>query len=338
MSQAPSAAEIAKDARWLAQAMNPNGDVVRLIEMTRDAYRSASFLDDRLLQAPVNTQNLPFDDIAAALGSDARTDARWIFHIGHVGSTLISRLLGELDSVLAIREPRLLRDLAGMPRARRSELAPTVHKLFSRTFREDETTLVKATSFVGEIAAELVAPGGQAVFIYVDAPTYIATILAGENSRKELSALAPARALRMKDRVRGMPSGVGSVADFAAAAWACEMTALEASADLIGDQRLRWVNFDAVLRDVPNMLGQLADFLGFRATPERIAEIVRGPLLSRYSKAPEYEYSASLRRELIEQELHLQRAQIDAAVALLNRAAPENALLARALARDRAHR
>ena len=38
---------------------------------------------------------------------DMRSDARWIFHIGHVGSTLVSRLLGELDEVLAIREPRL---------------------------------------------------------------------------------------------------------------------------------------------------------------------------------------------------------------------------------------
>ena len=49
------------------------------------------------------------------MDGDLRSDARWIFHIGHVGSTLVSRLLGELAGVLAIREPRLLRDLALTP-------------------------------------------------------------------------------------------------------------------------------------------------------------------------------------------------------------------------------
>lgn len=335
MAHTPSASEIAKDARWLAQAMNPTGDAARLIEMTPEAYRSASFLDDRLLQAQVNAQTVPFGDLTAALGSDARTDARWIFHIGHVGSTLLSRLLGELEGVLAIREPRLLRDLAGMPPDRRSELAPTIGKLFSRTFGEDETALVKATSFVGEIAAERVPPGGRAVVMYVDARTYIATILAGENSLRELRALAPARASRIKDRVRGLRSDAGSDADFAAAAWACEITALEAAAEVIGDGRVRWVNFDAVLRDVPGALVEIAEFLGFRAPPERIAEIVRGPLLSRYSKAPEYEYSATLRRELIEQEIRVHGGRIDAAIAALDRAAQESPLLGRALARGR---
>jgi hypothetical protein len=337
MSNVQSPAEIARDARWLAQATDAAGTVVRLVEMTPEAYRAASFLDDRLLQAPVNTQARPFDEIAACFGRDARTDARWIFHIGHVGSTLVSRLLGELDGVLAIREPRLLRDLAAIPAERRGELTPAIQKLFSRTFRPDETALVKATSFVGEIAAELVPAGARALFVYADAGTYIATILAGENSLKELAALAPARALRMAGRVRGLRPG-DPAAELAAAAWACEMTALESAAAAIGDQRLRWLDFDAFLSGVPAMVAELADFLGFSALPDRIAEIVRGPLLSRYSKAPEYEYSASLRRELIEQEWRLQGGQIDAALAMLNRAAQESPLLARALARGRRER
>lgn len=337
MSDVPSPAEIARDARWLAQATDAAGTVVRLVEMTPEAYRAASFLDDRLLQAPVNAQALPFDEIAACFASDARTDARWIFHIGHVGSTLISRLLGELDGVLAIREPRLLRDLAAIPPKWRGEITPTVHKLFSRTFRPADSALVKATSFVGEIAAELMPPAARALFVYADAGTYVATILAGENSLKELAALAPARALRMAGRVPGLRPG-DSAAELAAAAWACEMTALESAAAVIGDQRLRWLDFDAFLSGVPAMVAELADFLGFPAPPDRIAEIVRGPLLSRYSKAPEYEYSASLRRELIEQEWRLQGGQIEAALAMLNRSAQDSPLLARALARGRPER
>ena len=117
-SPAPPAQEIVRDARWLAQALDANAGVVRLIEMGPEQYRAASFLDDRMLQAGVNSVTRPFAEIAAAIPADARTDARWIFHIGHVGSTLIARLLGELDGVLAVREPRILRDVALLPAAK----------------------------------------------------------------------------------------------------------------------------------------------------------------------------------------------------------------------------
>src|SRR5207248_621900 len=82
-----------------------------------------------------------------AVAGDLRQDARWIFHIGHVGSTLLSRLLGELDRVLAIREPRLLRDLALSPPEVRERYVQPMPKLMSRTFAADEIACVKATSF-----------------------------------------------------------------------------------------------------------------------------------------------------------------------------------------------
>src|SRR5207237_4980064 len=97
MSSAPTPDEIARDARWLAQALDPAAGQVRLVAMDREAYRAASFLDDRLLQQSVDAQILPWPDIEDAMAGDLRRDARWIFHIGHVGSTLVSRLLGEID-------------------------------------------------------------------------------------------------------------------------------------------------------------------------------------------------------------------------------------------------
>lgn len=331
MSSAPSAHEIASDARWLAQALDANAGVVRLVEMNPEAYRAASFLDDRMLQGPINAHTISWAEIAALPG-DARSDARWIFHIGHVGSTLVSRLLGELDGVLAVREPRILRDVAAMPADRRQAIVPAIRKLLSRTFAPGEKALVKATSFVSEIAAELVPPGGQALFLYADPRTYVATILAGENNLKELEALAGDRARRMATRVRGLPIGA-STAHLAAAAWACEMTALEAAAEAIGDRRVLWASFDALLEDMGSGLQQLASFFGFEAPAERIREIAAGPLMSRYSKALDYEYSPALRRELIDQEIVLQGAQIEDALAMLGKAAGQSPLLARAMAR-----
>src|SRR5438445_275551 len=159
MSSAPTAEEIARDAHWLAQALDPTAGDVRLVAMDGDSYRAASFLDDRLMQQPIDAQIVPWPEIEAAVSDDLRTDARWIFHIGHVGSTLVSRLLGEIDGVLAVREPRLLRDVALTPAEIRHRYIAAIPKLMSRTFAPDQTACVKATSFASEIAPELVPAG-----------------------------------------------------------------------------------------------------------------------------------------------------------------------------------
>ncbi|HET7281973.1 MAG TPA: hypothetical protein VFI67_06590, partial [Sphingomicrobium sp.] len=155
MSSAPGPDEIARDATWLAQALDPGAGMVRLVAMDRDSYRAASFLDDRLMQTPVDAQVVPWPDVETAVDGDLRTDARWIFHIGHVGSTLVSRLLGELHDVLAIREPRLLRDIALSPTEVRGRYVAAVPKLMSRTFAGQEIACIKATSFANELAPQL---------------------------------------------------------------------------------------------------------------------------------------------------------------------------------------
>ncbi|MGE5563374.1 MAG: hypothetical protein ACM3ZV_08690 [Bacillota bacterium] len=330
MSSAPTADEIAADAKWLGQALDPSAGVVRLIAMDRESYRAASFLDDRLMQATVDAQLVPWTVIEQAMKEGLRSDARWIFHIGHVGSTLVSRLLGELEGVLAIREPRLLRDLALTPAEIRGRyLAPVPH-LMSRTFAETEVACVKATSFASEIAPELVPPGERALFMYATPRNYVASILAGENSVQELRILAGRRAQRLNGRGIYLPGQ--DDAGLAAIAWAAEMTALEAASDAMSDRKLAWADFDAMLADMPGELSRIAGMFGFGGD---VAGVASGPLLSRYSKAPEYEYSPALRRELIGETVERHGREIDRALAMLDSAAEKSPLLARALARAR---
>jgi len=330
MSSAPTADDIARDARWLAQALDLAAGQVRLIAMDRASYRAASFLDDRMLQQPVDAQIVAWPEVEAAMAGDRRSDARWIFHIGHVGSTLVSRLLGELDGVLALREPRLLRDLAVSPPEVRAPYLPVVTKLMSRSF--GEIACVKATSFVSEIAPELVPPGERALFMYARSRNYIASILAGENSGRELHALAASRAQRLARRVSALWAA-HSDAELAAVAWACEMTALEAAADAMADRLVDWADFDRMLDNLPAQLSRVAKFFGFDAAPGQLAAIATGPLVGRYSKALEYDYSAGLRRELIAEAEAAHGGAIDAALAMLRSAAEKSPMLARSLAR-----
>jgi hypothetical protein len=329
MSRAPTAPEIAGDATWLVQALDPATGMVRVVRMDADAYRDASFLDDRMMQQPRDAHVVPWGEVRGAVSGDARRDARWIFHIGHVGSTLVARLLGEIEGVLSVREPRFLRDVAMVGDADRSDFTDRAQALFSRTFREDEVALVKATSFVSEIADELVPSGERALLMYASPRNYIASILAGPNSVQELAALAPSRAQRMSGRV-SLPQPANT-AQAAAAAWACEMTALESAAERMGDRQIAWADFDAMLADMPAELERVAEFFGV-ATGE-VEAIAAGPLMGRYSKATEYEYTPSLRRDLIAEADAANRADIDSALAMLQSAAENSPLLARALKR-----
>ena len=331
MSSGPTADEIARDATWLAQALDPSQGMVRLIAMNRESYRAASFLDDRMLQAPVDSEIVSWTLVEEAITDDMSSNARWIFHIGHVGSTLISRLLGELEQVLAIREPRLLRDLALTPAEIRGRYIAPTPRLMSRTFSEEEIACVKATSFASEIAPELVPAGERALFMFATPRNYVASILAGENSVQELRLLSGKRSQRLNARSIYLPAQ--NDAGHAAAAWAAEMCALEASAEAMPDRQIAWADFDEMLSDMEAELARVASFFGFRADSERLAEIASGPLVGRYSKALEYEYSPTLRRELIAEASERHHREIDTALAMLETAAEKSPLLARALAR-----
>ena len=333
MSSAPAAGEIARDAKWLAQALDPSAGLVRLIAMDLDSYRAASFLDDRMLQQPVDAQVVPWTVVQEAVSGQLRSDARWIFHIGHVGSTLVSRLLGELDGVVALREPRLLRDLTLASSAVREAYLAPVPKLMSRTFGEHQLACVKATSMVSEIAPALVPPGQRALFMYATPSNYVASILAGPNSLNELRALADTRRARMKERVSGLEGQAGSDAHLAAVAWACEMTSLERASDRMADRSIAWANFDVMLADMPEALRRAAGHFGFSTDLRQLETIATGPLMRRYSKALEHDYSASLRRDLIAEAERRHARDIESALAMLHSAAEKSPLLARALAR-----
>jgi hypothetical protein len=90
-----------------------------------------------------------------------------------------------------------------------------------------------------------------------------------------------------------------------------------------------------MLGDMGGELGRVANFLGFSADAERVLAIVSGPLMKRYSKALEFEYSPALRDELIAQEIRYQGREIDAALAMLRVNSEKSLLLARALERTR---
>ena len=303
----PSVAQLRDSPGWFPlEVLEPGA--VRLVKLDEAGYRAASFLDQRLLQGPHEAMTLePAVLTAAAAGLPV--SSLYLFHIGHVGSTLLSRLIGEHPTFLALREPALLRTLAGRPAPGDGSGAPapalsldTVLRLLARTFRPGQRAVIKATSFVSEIAEEILALSGEpaAVFVFAGPLAYLRGILGGPNSRVETHALAAARLHRLVQRLGATawhfdPRTEG---EQVAMSWLCEMLTLHQAA-LPRRGRVLWVDFDTFLGEPLRGLEQIFHALGTGARPGELQALLDGPIMRRYAKAPEYAYDAGLRRDVL---------------------------------------
>jgi hypothetical protein len=308
-------------------------------------YRQASFLDQRILTSDKPREWLPWTDLAGFAGS-LPDRADFIFHIGHVGSTLISRLLGELPQVLALREPLLLRTFAELfpVRERPDALWPpetflprlqTALGWLSRSFRSPQRPVIKATSFVSELAPALLRPGRKALFLYVSPETYIETILGGEASRQELAVLSGPRLTRLHRRIGEEPWRLWQLGpgERAALAWACEMAALQQASETCSSADILWMDFDAFLRNPGLLLLRAAEHFGQTVSAEAAAALASGPIMGRYSKAPEHGYSPALRSEVLLAARSAYAEEIRAGLQWLEAATVRYPLIARAVSR-----
>lgn len=286
--------------------LDPAVDGVALVQLARVDYERASFLDGRLERPPALLPS--FAELAlAAEGLPVACD--FIFHVGHVGSTLMSRLLGFHPQVFALREPQALRtfaraeavDAPWTPAELDRRLAVFL-ALYSRVWTPPQRALIKATSVVSELAARLMtlAPGSRALMMTVAPTTYLATILGGPNSRVELRMAAADRLARLARRVGGPLGAADSLSEgeLAAMSWACEGAALAAAAEAFPD-RVRWIEFERFLEDPAAGLRAALVALHGGAEPAAVARLMSSGFLQRYSKAPSYAYGPDVRREVL---------------------------------------
>jgi len=335
-------ADFAADPAWFPFFLDLPTDTLTIVRLEEAALRAASFLDQRALAAATERRQAPWATAAGAVAAAATPrDVQYIFHIGHVGSTLLSRLLGELPGILALREPLILRGSAealadGRWGGGEAARLDTLAVLLSRRFRPGQRGLVKATSFTSEIADRLVPPGSKALFLAVRPRAYIETILGGDASRQELAMLTPSRIARLARRCPGLVLAQDrlSEADKAAIAWACETTSLARSAAALGPDRVLWIDFDDFLDRPAERLGEAAAFLGEPLGAAEADALAQGPLMRRYSKALEYDYSPALRREVLADARRRFAGEIAAALAGLERLGQRWPAIAAALERN----
>jgi hypothetical protein len=341
----PLAEAFAQGPGWFPQQLDAATDRVLIVRMTEDDYRQASFLDQRMLGAHSQPQWAPWAELEAA-DQAHRRDADFIFHIGHVGSTLISRLLGEVAGVFALREPQILRNFADLDAMRGRPGSPWSPKVFderlgttvgwlSRTFDPEDRALIKATSFVNEIAGPLMGPGRKALFLMLPAERYVTAILSGENSRQELAMLAPSRLNRLHNRLGREPWNLWELSEpvRAAMSWLTEVAALDAAVRAAPEGHVLWLDFDEFLGEPADGLLAVARHFGHALDEEQAIALTKGPIMGQYSKAPEYGYNAEQRESLLEETRAAHAADIAEAMAWLDEAGAMADSIAETIAR-----
>ena len=204
------------------QNIHPQRQDILLMRMSEQDYRDASFLDNRVIKRETQRELVRESLVAEAVGRgvDSRP-LHFIFHCGHVGSTLLSRLLDETDQVLSLREPLPLRVLADGYEALSRREAPISEerlnaylemflKLWARGYPNTRAVILKATSSAARIAPRLLAarPDARAIYLSLPSEPYLATLLAGENSAFDLKGHAPERARRLEEFLKDFHSAL----------------------------------------------------------------------------------------------------------------------------------
>ena len=320
-----TAADIIRSPEIYPHALDAKGEHLHLVKLTQTDYRAASFLDGRMLTPEMEIGWAPLAVLAVAAKQVQAKPLRFIFHTGHVGSTLLSRLLDDVPGVLSLREPLPLRALAENPDP---QILDTLLRLWSRGFAGTSHVIVKATSMAGVLAPTImiVAPESRGVYLHLKAEPYLATIIAGSDTAKDQAAFAPLRAgriaARLKDNSIPQPQSPG---EYAALTFLAEGLA-RADALAAQPERMLGVDFEDLLADVDGVLASIAAH--FTLPEHAVPQAAIAHQMGRYSKSPDSAYSPALRAQILDEARTKAGHEIRAGLAWLENIAARHAVVA----------
>lgn len=308
-----------------------------LYPMTVEAYRASIFLDGRIaLPADAPSAQINFMDLCGQFPHVAEAETRYLFHISHVGSTLLSRLLGCKREVLSLREPVLLRWLSllrndlGKAESRIDEATyraflETMAGLLARPLGAVDQVVVKPSSFTNNIARDILAlqPKARAIGIYSRLDAFVATILKGGGGWNDILELAPVRLKRLHEMIGGEAWRLSlmSAGEIVAMSWLCEMATLQRVAEMAGE-RFLWLDFDAYLAAPDPYLIAICKSLQLDWTDDDETACKASGLRGRYSKDSSISFGQETRQAQISAilqrhpgEMTRARAWVDQAIA-----------------------
>jgi len=270
-----------------------------LLRLEESDYRAASFLDERVVRPTSQRRELPLQELQAGLPR-AASPVRSIFHLGHCGSTLLSRALAASLNILPLREPLTMRRLAAETGTQ--QLLALVLAAHTRVFHPPQVAMIKASSTCNRLIEPVLEqhPDARAILLYVPLETYLAGMLGKLTPAADLRTQAEAKLADWQAIPKAAPLAVEGLdtAQLAVLAWLSSMYFLLAAAGRFPRHTLL-LNFEVLLADAETSLTHCANFMGMGTETAQILsawpEISNG-----YSKQPDLAYSAFNRRTTLQ--------------------------------------
>jgi len=294
----------------------PDGTAVQFLRLEEANYASASFLDKRLISTDTRLAWIPWQELAeAAAGLPLR--CHFIFHVSHAGSTLLSRLLGLHPACFSIREPAVLRTFAQGEFIERIDL---FLGLWSRTFQPTQRAIIKATSFVSEMAPLLMqrVPDARALLMFVPLRTFLLALLDGAMSDVDDQAAARFTRLQRRGLLQREVLSDLSPGERVAMSWLAEMMALSSAAEQY-PSRTQWFNFDHFLQHREPGLAKAFNHFGLLGD---VSPLLKSPVMHRYAKKIEVAYDGDFREKLLAQAADKFALEVSRGVAWIETIAP----------------
>ncbi|MGH8225591.1 MAG: hypothetical protein ACRER1_05525 [Gammaproteobacteria bacterium] len=280
-----------------------------LVRLAAAQMREAAFLDQRVLGGSEVGAWLP---LASALdaGPPNTGPAGIILHCGHCGSTLVSRLLGELPGAWILREPLALQTLAAEARAAGTPDARLTAEEFQRSLVLLQAAyaklppgatraIVKHTSLTANLGVELLrnAAPPAVLCLWIPLDDYLAAMLRDPGLREGLRLAAAEWIRDIAAAVDGDCPPLATLADgeLAALNWTAAQLAFARLRAESGARVLGW-RFDDFLAEPLARLGELARHFGLDADKQALQTALASPWLGRYAKDPRYPLDAVTRR------------------------------------------
>ncbi len=303
-------------------------DSVLLVRLGDADLRDHSFLDQRILRQGMNHEWLGWSQFEAAAEALPEKVPSYIFHIGHCGSTLLSRLVSATTGTQGLREPLPMRTIAfdqadGRAAFLAGDTLRARLKLFERVWaRGLSKTVVKATSICTNLM-DLVDPAAPMAFIYQQPETHLAVVLAGENALQDLRGFAQNRYRRLGEcDIDVPPLAKLTVGELAALSWLTE--AVSANRVLI-HRSVAKLDFDRFLQQPDDGLAEVCRQLDLETETEGCRTALIESTMQTYSKAPEHAYGPELRNEIIADSRVRNGSEIARGMRWINRLAAPNA-------------
>ncbi len=302
---------LANDPNVLIHQIDAAQDRAAVVAFTADQIRQAAFLDQRALTPQTPAGLFSWQDVVQAMQNARETVPNIIFHIGHCGSTLISKLIEDAGGPRGLREPLPLRSFAMMESNLSYNLSvwprPELNQrlqIFLRSCVSGSNSAIKATSFCNNLISPMLECGVEkALFTYMPAETYLAAMLGGENASIDIYGSIEIRMRRLRVLCEDPVADLAylSLGECAALSWACETatTALAMSQDQ--QNKIASLNFDQFLKTPAPMLEKCLTHFDAPADTNIIEKTLSGPLMTQYSKAPEHQFSTNFRDQLLTQ-------------------------------------